>query len=349
MGVLVHMERLVIRLLRRMPLRYFRFAMKFWAISSGRRVGSLAADTAFWGVFSLPWLILAFASTVGLIVRVAGPGVDDAIRSDIEQALIQLVGGDVAHQYAIPAFEQMFNEGLRGLGVVGYVVAFYSGSRAVRGFVESVRLVSGASERQQFRSRFRALGLYLVGVLLIVFAFSTVTVGTDELADITGLGEWIFQILDILLLLLRRHCLHVDDLPLFDTSSVAVAQRRASRHRDADSWRNVHSSRRVVRGGSCESQFNWRTCRGSVRRDVGGVCCRQRGAVPGDSERHHQRPRRLRLRFRTPAALPRPAANRSGRSRAPCDTGGNVHNQNGTLVPQIRDPAGTNLGSNAGR
>lgn len=109
--------------------------MKFWAISSGRRVGSLAADAAFWGVFSLPWLILAFASTVGLIVRVAGPGVDDAIRSDIEQALIQLVGGDVAHQYAIPAFEQMFNEGLRGLGVVGYVVAFYSGSRAVRGFV----------------------------------------------------------------------------------------------------------------------------------------------------------------------------------------------------------------------
>lgn len=202
MGVLLNMERYVIRLLRRMPLRYFRFAMKFWAVSSGRRVGSLAADTAFWAVFSLPWLILAIASTVGFVVRISGSGVDDAIKADLEQAIVQLVGTEVAAQYAVPAFEQMFNEGLRGLGIIGYLVAFYSGSRAVRSFVSSVGLVSGSGgERQQLRSRLRAVGLYLVGVVLIVLAFSTATVGTDELADISGLSEVVFQVVDVLLLI----------------------------------------------------------------------------------------------------------------------------------------------------
>ncbi len=203
MGVLVNMERYVIRLLRRMPLRYFRFAMKFWAVSSGRRVGSLAADTAFWLVFSLPWLVLAFASTVGFVVRVSGSGVDEAIKSDVAKAITALVGTDVAVQYAIPAFEQMFDQGLKGLGIVGYLVAFYSGSRAVRSFVGSVGLVSGdGGERRQLRSRLQALGLYLIGVIIIVLAFSMVTVGTDELADLSGMSEAIFQVIDVLLLVL---------------------------------------------------------------------------------------------------------------------------------------------------
>lgn len=201
MEVLASMDRYALRLLRRLPTRYFRFAVKFWAASSGRRIGSLAADTAFWVVFSLPWLILAIASTIGAVARLSGPALSEAIRHDAEVAIVQLVGVDVATQYANPAFEQVFNQGLRGLGIVGYLVAFYSGSRAVRSFINGIRMMSGGgAEPSQVRSRLRALVLYVVGILLFVLAVSTVTVGTDQVAVWTGRGDGIFQVVDVVLL-----------------------------------------------------------------------------------------------------------------------------------------------------
>lgn len=200
-GVLPTMERYVLRLLRRLPTRYFKLCVKFWAVCAGHNVGTLAANTAFWTVFSLPWLILAIASTLGVVSRLSTPAAAEAVRQNVDQIIADLVGSEVAAQYAAPAFDQIFNQGLRGLGVVGYVVAFYSGSRAVSSCMSGIALVSGAGDvRREVRARLLAIVLYLVGVVLFVVALTTTTVGTDQVAQWSGIGEAIFNVIDAVLL-----------------------------------------------------------------------------------------------------------------------------------------------------
>lgn len=195
------MERYGLRLLRRLPTKYFKFCLKFWAVSSGHRVGTLAANAAFWAVFSLPWLILAIASTLGVVTRLSTPAAAEAVRLNVEQVISELVGSEVAAQYATPAFDQIFNQGLQGLGLVGYVVAFYSGSRAVRSCMGGIALVSGAGDvKREIRARLLAIVLYLVGVILFVVALTTSTVGTDQVAQWTGIGEVIFEAVDAVVL-----------------------------------------------------------------------------------------------------------------------------------------------------
>lgn len=196
-GSLALMERYVLRVLRRLPTRYFRIALKFWAVCAGHRVGTLAANAAFWTVFSLPWLILAIASTLGVVSRLSTPAAASAVRQNVELVITELVGSEVASQYAKPAFDQVFDQGLRGLGIVGYVVALYSGSRAVRSCMSGIALVSGAGdEKREIRARFIAIALYLVGVVLFVVALTLTTVGTDQVAVWTHLPEFVFAGVD---------------------------------------------------------------------------------------------------------------------------------------------------------
>ncbi len=197
------MERYVLRALRHLPARFFQFAMKFWAVCTGHRIGTLAANAAFWTVFSLPWLILAIASTLGVVSRLSTPAAAEAVKRNVDQLIMELVGSDAANQYAIPAFDQIYSQGLRGLGIVGYVVAFYSGSRAVRSCMDGIALLSGCGgQRQVLRAQLIAIVLYLVGVLLFVVALTTTTVGTDEVAKWTGLGKNVFTVLDGSILLI---------------------------------------------------------------------------------------------------------------------------------------------------
>lgn len=197
------MERFVLRALRRLPAKYFEVGLKVWAVCSGHRIGTLAANAAFWTVFSIPWLILAIASTLGIVNRILTPSIAEAVEQNIDQVIVELVGREVADQYAIPAFNHIFDEGLQGLGVVGFVVALYAGSRAVRSCVSAIALVSGCGEeRRAFHARVSAVGLYLVGVVLFVVALATTTVGTDQVALWTGLGDGLFVVLDRFLLLI---------------------------------------------------------------------------------------------------------------------------------------------------
>lgn len=52
------MSRYLVPQLRRLPTAWFEYVLNLWATGSSKRLPVLAADTAFWTAFSLPWLTL---------------------------------------------------------------------------------------------------------------------------------------------------------------------------------------------------------------------------------------------------------------------------------------------------
>ena len=151
MEVLANMDRYALRLLWRLPTRYFRFRSQVLGgefRASDRLVG--CGHGVLGGVLS------AVADPRYRLDNRRG-GASFGPRALVKQSdtmlksrLLELVGVDVATQYANPAFEQVFNQGLRGLGIVGYLVAFYgepSGPQLHHG----IRMVSGGgADRARF-------------------------------------------------------------------------------------------------------------------------------------------------------------------------------------------------------
>lgn len=178
------------------------FLVRCWAVISGRRVKILAADSAFWAVFSLPWMMLAIVALIDRISPFFGGKVVEQLQGDLVGAAEAVFSAETARGFAIPAINQLFTEGRTGLGLVGLLVAFYSGSRAVSSFLHSVTLVNGQRvERGIVRSRLIALGIYLLGIALIVLAIAAVTGGTDAVAETVHSPDLVFQILDPVVLM----------------------------------------------------------------------------------------------------------------------------------------------------
>lgn len=191
------MQRIAVRAIRRLPPRPAEFALRTWALISGRRLRVLAADSAFWAVFSLPWLILAVVTGMGVVSALFGSNAVDRVNADIVELAESIFTSQSARGYAIPAINELFGRGRAGLGLLGTVIAFYSGSRAVLSLLEAIALINGQIGRRRFlRARVLAFVLYIAGVLLIALALAWVTVATDAIAETLQTPRFVFQIGD---------------------------------------------------------------------------------------------------------------------------------------------------------
>lgn len=173
-------------LLAKVPNRIEVFLLRCWAIFSGRRVSGLAAEAAFWTIFSLPWIVLAFISGLGVVTKYVGDQSVNEVKDTFEHVVEGLFSGDVANQYLQPVINEIFGETRPDLGVLGLVLAVYSGSRAVMTFVDAIMIVNGEfGARGYVRRRLIAVFVYVVGALVSFILIPVVAAGPRLI------GEWI--------------------------------------------------------------------------------------------------------------------------------------------------------------
>ncbi len=174
----------------KIPARVTDFVLKFWALMVGRRIAGLASEAAFWMIFSLPWLILAFVSGLGVTAKYLGDDAVEAVKGSIENVINNLLTPEAAAQFALPVLHELFNETRPDLGVIGLVIALWAGSRAVMTYVQSIMLINGEYlERSYLRRRALSLVLYAVTAVLSVSLLPILLVGPKRLAQ--WLAQWL--------------------------------------------------------------------------------------------------------------------------------------------------------------
>jgi membrane protein len=143
------------------------------------RVTGLAAEAAFFAILSLPPLIFGLAGSVGYFVKRIDPGQIETLRAKV----LELSGHALTKGSVHDVVEPTLNLVLRGLPrfdvvSIGFVLALWSGSRALNVFVDTITIMYGLGGRRGIvRTRMLSFTLYVIGLVVGVIVLPLVVAG----------------------------------------------------------------------------------------------------------------------------------------------------------------------------
>ncbi len=161
------------------------------------RVTGLAAEAAFFAVLSLPPLIFALAGSIGYVFA----QFSDSQVTEVRDTVLSLAGQALTPQTVDSIIKPTLNEVLDGGGrydvvSIGFILALWSGSRALNVFVDTITIMYGlGGQRGIVRTRALSFLLYVLGMITGVVTLPLVLAGPtlvakwlpDRLAFLNGL------------------------------------------------------------------------------------------------------------------------------------------------------------------
>jgi membrane protein len=139
------------------------------------RVTGLAAEAAFFAILSLPPLIFALAGSIGFFVD----RFEVAQVATFRQATLGLAGrlltDDSVETVIRPTMNDVLEGGRFDVISIGFVLALWSGSRALNVFVDTITILYGlAGRRGIVATRVLSFSLYVVGLVIGVIVLPLV-------------------------------------------------------------------------------------------------------------------------------------------------------------------------------
>ena len=136
------------------------------------RVTGLAAEAAFFGVLSLPPLIFGLAGAVGFVTSSLDIRTIAGFREQLLELSARVLTPDVVQTVIEPTLDDVLSRGQAAVISIGFVLALWSGSRALNVFIDTTTIMYGmAGRRGIVRTRALSFVLYLVfliaGIVLI--------------------------------------------------------------------------------------------------------------------------------------------------------------------------------------
>jgi membrane protein len=130
-------------------------------------VTGLAAEAAFFAVLSLPPLIFGLAGAIGFVAQ----QYDVATVTDFRNQVLALAGRaltpDAVNAVIAPTLDDVLRTGRFEVISIGFVLALWSGSRALNVLVDTITIMYGlAGRRGIVRTRALSFLLYLVFLLI---------------------------------------------------------------------------------------------------------------------------------------------------------------------------------------
>jgi membrane protein len=146
------------------------------------RVTGLAAEAAFFVLLSLPPLLLGLVGALGYVDTVIGLDTIDHIRHNILQASATVLSDKGVNQLVKPLVDDVFHGRRPDLISIGFLIALWSGSRAVNVFVDTITIMYGLEGRRGIvRTRLMSLVLYVAALLVGAAVLPLIVVGPDTL------------------------------------------------------------------------------------------------------------------------------------------------------------------------
>jgi membrane protein len=142
------------------------------------RVTGLAAEAAFFAVVSVPPLVFAMAGAIGYISDSFTP----AQVADVRQAVIDLssraLTDSAVNRIIEPTIDDVLEGGRFDVISLGFVLALWSGSRALNVFVDTITIMHGlGGHRGIIKTRALSFLLYILAMITGMFAIPLVVAG----------------------------------------------------------------------------------------------------------------------------------------------------------------------------
>ncbi len=173
------------------PQRVWRVITETAAICFRYRVMGLGAEAAFFGVLSLPPLIFGLAGAVGFVTSTLDIRTIAGFREQLLELSGRVLTPDVVETVIQPTIDDVLSRGQAAVISIGFIIALWSGSRAVNVFVDTITIMYGmAGKRGIVRTRALSFALYVVflvaGIVLLPLILAGPTVVNRVLPP--GLG-----------------------------------------------------------------------------------------------------------------------------------------------------------------
>ncbi|HEX3005061.1 MAG TPA: YihY/virulence factor BrkB family protein [Angustibacter sp.] len=147
------------------------------------RVTGLAAEAAFFAILSLPPLIFALAGSIGYVFA----QLDNTQISDVQHTVLHLASRALTPETVDKVIRPTLNDVLRGgrydVVSIGFILALWSGSRALNVFVDTITIMYGlGGHRGIVRTRALSFLLYVLGMVTGVVTIPLVFAGPRVVA-----------------------------------------------------------------------------------------------------------------------------------------------------------------------
>ena len=160
------------------------------------RVTGLAAEAAFFVLLSLPPLLLGLVGALGYVDTVIGLDTIAHIRQNILTASATVLSDKGVNQLVRPLLDSVLNGRRPDLISLGFLVALWSGSRAVNVFVDTITIMYGLEGRRGIvRTRMMSLELYVVALVVGAAVLPLVVIGPDAVTRVLPGGATAVHVL----------------------------------------------------------------------------------------------------------------------------------------------------------
>src|SRR3954453_19168164 len=142
------------------------------------RVTGLAAEAAFFAILSLPPLIFALAGSIGdAFAQLDNRQIDDGRHTVLDLASRALTP-ETVDSIIRPTLNDVLRGGRYDVISIGFILALWSGSRALNVFVDTITIMYGlGGHRGIIRTRALSFLLYVLGMLTGVLTIPLVVAG----------------------------------------------------------------------------------------------------------------------------------------------------------------------------
>lgn len=168
------------RVLERVPgaVPLARLTLETIRVCLNYRVTGLAAEGGFFMLLSLPPFVLGLFGGVGYLGALAGPDAVDRLVAIVTDYASRFLTESSIDELLLPTVRDVFQGGRADLISVGFLLALWSGSRALNVFVDTISIMYGQGDgRGILHQRFLTFGLYTIGVLVAVIVLPLVLLG----------------------------------------------------------------------------------------------------------------------------------------------------------------------------
>jgi membrane protein len=142
------------------------------------RVTGLAAEAAFFAILSLPPLIFGLAGTIGYIAKRYDVAQVDYFRERIIALSSQALNPDTVDAVIRPTLDEVLAAGRIDVISVGFVLALWSGSRALNVFIDTITIMYGLGGRRTvLGARALSFALYVAALFIGIVLVPLILVG----------------------------------------------------------------------------------------------------------------------------------------------------------------------------
>ncbi len=142
------------------------------------RVTGLAAEAAFFALLSLPPLLFGLAGSIGYVFENINPSQVEQVRASILEVCSRALTPQTVDAIVRPTLNDVFRGGRFDVISVGFILALWSGSRALNVFVDTITIMYGlGGQRGIVKTRVLSFSLYVMGLLTGVVTIPLVVAG----------------------------------------------------------------------------------------------------------------------------------------------------------------------------